>query len=59
MNLASVIQSVLETHRLTPDIEGQIHDLIWSRTANEADLSALEHLLAGLVSGAVHYTAHS
>lgn len=57
MQFMNTVQKVLTTKILTPEVEEQINDLLWSNSFDQADKEALIKLIDALSNGTVQ-SAH-
>ncbi|NJK61560.1 MAG: hypothetical protein HC921_01725 [Synechococcaceae cyanobacterium SM2_3_1] len=53
MTLQSIVREALLTHKLTPDQEQRIADLLQRRTCSSQDLLALGRLTQAIIEGTV------
>lgn len=56
MALLELVQAAIAQKMLTPDLEAQINDWIWTHSLNRQELKALADLLRGLETGAIATT---
>ena len=45
MKLFNILQEVLKTKRLTPEVEQQINRLLWANDLDSQDMEALEQFI--------------
>lgn len=53
MKLQEIIQKALQEKTITPELEAEIDDLMWSAELAEEDLQGLQQLLDNLANGTV------
>lgn len=53
MKVTKIVDDILNTKIITPEIEQQIESLMWSKQLDHQDLEALEKLLDVLSKGAI------
>ncbi len=53
MNFMDVVREALETKTITPVIETQLNDLMWSQAFNTTEMAALGILIEAMADGTV------
>ncbi len=53
MKFTQIVQEIVKTRKITPDLEQEIDELLWSREFDESEMAALKQLERLLSEGSV------